>query len=291
MRDRLTGTVPAVAALLGLVVAAAYGTADFLGGRATRVSSPWTIVLATHAIGLVAVTGYAIVLGADTLTLSDVALGAGAGLAGVAGLACLYRGLAVGRASVVAPLSAVGSAVLEVSWGLARGERPGPVALAGVALALVAVAIVAGAPDHGAVTRVSRATELALGSGAAVLLGAFLVLLSGTGSGSGLWPVVISRAAPIPLLAVGLATLRRPLRVPRADRALVVSTGLLDATATALLLIAVREDLLSLVAPVAALYPAATVLLARTVQHERVGPVRAGGLALALAGLALIAIR
>jgi drug/metabolite transporter (DMT)-like permease len=53
----------------------------------------------------------------------------------------------------------------------------------------------------------------------------------------------------------------------------------------------VRRGLLSLVAPVAALYPATTVVLARLVLHERIGRQRAGGLALGLVGLALIATR
>jgi len=133
--------------------------------------------------------------------------------------------------------------------------------------------------------------ELLLGAGAAVGLGSVLILLSETGGDSGLWPVVIARAAPLPVLAGVLALSRAPVIVPRDVLRFVVGAGVLDATANALLLVAVRDDLVSLVAPVAALYPASTVILAHLVFHERLGRGRALGIAVAFAGLVLIAVR
>jgi drug/metabolite transporter (DMT)-like permease len=70
-----------------------------------------------------------------------------------------------------------------------------------------------------------------------------------------------------------------------------VASGWLDAGANMVLLVAVRHDLLSVVAPLAALYPAATVLLARAVLRERVTRRRTIGLLVALAGLAVIGSR
>src|SRR5436309_2808858 len=87
------------------------------------------------------------------------------------------------------------------------------------------------------------------------------------------------------LLFRGLA----PGRVSRG--APVAGAGLFDVGANAVVLLAVRRGLLSLVAPVAALYPATTVMLARIVLHEKLGRQRVGGLALGLVGLALIATR
>jgi drug/metabolite transporter (DMT)-like permease len=80
-------------------------------------------------------------------------------------------------------------------------------------------------------------------------------------------------------------------RIARADLAPVAGAGLFDVGANSLVVLAVRRGLLSLVAPVASLYPATTVVLARLVLHERIGRQRAGGLALGLVGLALIATR
>jgi uncharacterized membrane protein len=124
-----------------------------------------------------------------------------------------------------------------------------------------------------------------------VLLGLFIILFSETGSDSGLWPAVAARTTPVPVLLVGLALLGQPLAVGRVALPVVVAAGVLDATANALLLVALREGLLSLVAPVAALYPAATVVLSRIVLDERVGRARMAGLAVALVGLVLIGTR
>jgi drug/metabolite transporter (DMT)-like permease len=63
-----------------------------------------------------------------------------------------------------------------------------------------------------------------------------------------------------------------------------------DAGANALLLIAVRTGLLTVVAPVANLYPAVTVVLARAFGHERIGRFRLAGLVLAVASLVLISL-
>jgi len=203
----------------------------------------------------------------------------------------LFRGLALGRMSIVAPLSAIGGGVLPVVWGLLRGERPSALALAGVGVALVAAAIVGrGAESDPAVT-ISPRLELALGAGAGVGFGVVFILLAESSSGSGMWPVFIARCASVPVLAVAAVVLGHSPRMARADIAPVAGAGLCDVGANALVVLAVRCGLLSLVAPVASLYPATTVVLARFVLHERIGRQRAGGLALGLVGLALIATR
>jgi uncharacterized membrane protein len=278
-----------VALLLGLLVAVTYGSGDFFGGLAMRRAPVGATLLWTQGIGLVAVLGVAIVAGGNPAG-ADLALGALAGLAGATGLGCLYRGLSIGRAGVVAPISAVGAAVLQVAWGLIRGEDPGTAALLGVALALVAIGVVAGTAGDDSDRPAGQAQELLLGGAAAVFFGVFIILFSETGSDSGLWPAVCARAAPVPVLLIGLTLLHQPLRIGRAAGPVVVAAGLLDATSNALLLVALREGLLSLVAPVAALYPAATVVLSHFVLHERLGRARLAGLAVALVALILIGV-
>ena len=212
-----------------------------------------------------------------------------AGLVGVGGLALLYRGLARGRASVVAPLSAVGAAVLQVAWGLAGGEEPGGWAIAGIVLALVAIGVVAGSADAPSqVGGMSRQEELLCGLGAAVGFGAYLILISETSSGAGLGTVVAA-VAPVVVLTVVLALAWRPSPRPaRAPPRLAV--GRHGRRRERVLLVAVRTGLLTVVAPVANLYPAVTVVLARAFGHERIGRFRLAGLVLAVASLVLISV-
>jgi drug/metabolite transporter (DMT)-like permease len=276
---------------LGALVALAYGSGDFLGGISAKRLPTVTVLLVSQSFGLAAAVVLVVALRDAPPPAHIFVLSAAAGIVAVMALGLLFRGLALGRMSIVAPLSAIGGGVLPVVWGLLRGERPSALALAGVGVALVAAAIVGRGAEHDPAATISPRLELALGAGAGVGFGVIFILLAESSSGSGMWPVLIARCASVPLLAVAAVVLGRSPRVARADIAPVAGAGLCDVGANALVVLAVRRGLLSLVAPVASLYPATTVVLARLVLHERIGRQRAGGLALGLVGLALIATR
>ncbi len=279
-----------MAILLGLLAAIAWGSGDFTGGLASRRTPETTVVLGTETLGLVLLVAIALFTGGSP-TGRDLWLGGLAGLLGVFGLVFLYRGLARGRASVVAPLSAVGAAVLQVTWGLVGGEDPGVTAIVGIVLALVAIGVVAGAAEAPSESAsMSRVEEIRCGLIAAAGFGFYLILISETSDGAGLWTAVAARAAPVAVMLIALAVLRRRLVPAPESRPLVVISGITDAGANALLLVAVRQGLLSVVSPVANLYPAVTVLLARGLGHERIGRARLAGLGLAVAALILIAL-
>ena len=279
-----------MAILLGLFAALAWGTGDFTGGMASRKAPETAVVLGTESVGLVLLLGCAFFVGGSP-TARDLTFGAIAGLLGVAGLVLLYRGLAQGRASVVAPLSAVGACVLQVVWGLASGEDPGVLALIGILLAIVSIGVVAGsAAEPADSSTLSRRQEIQCGLGAAMGFGLYLILISETSHGAGLWTAVAARTAPVVVLLVVLSLLRRPMTVPREAFALVTISGVTDAGANALLVVAVRTGLLSIVAPVANLFPAVTVILARALGHEKIGRLRLAGLMMAVASLVLISL-
>jgi drug/metabolite transporter (DMT)-like permease len=280
-----------VAVFLGLAVAASYGAADFFGGLASKRATSWSVVLLAQYVGLAFLT---LLLLADrhaSPTGADLVLGVAASSVGVIGVGLLYLGLARGPMGVVAPITAVGSAVVPVAWGLLSGERPAVLALAGVGLALVAVVLVARTTDEETVpatARIARST-LVVAVAAGLAFGMVFVLLSHTGDDSGFWPLLSGRLASTAALLVVLAVLRRPL-VPGGDtRPIVVLAGVFDVGANALFLLASREGLLSLVSVLSSLYPAITVVLARAVLHERLLRHQLAGLALALLGVALIA--
>ena len=276
---------------LGALVALAYGSGDFLGGISSKRLPTVTVLLVSQSFGLAAAVVLVVALRDAPPPAHIFVLSAASGVVLVMALGLLFRGLALGRMSIVAPLSAIGGGVLPVAWGLVRGERPSALALVGVGVALVAAAIVGRGAEHDPAAAVSPRVELALGAGAGVGFGVVFILLAESSSGTGMWPVFIARCVSVPLLAVVAIVLGRSPRMARAEIAPVAGAGLCDVGANALVVLAVRRGLLSLVAPVASLYPATTVVLARFVLHERIGRQRAGGLALGLVGLALIATR
>ena len=83
-------------------------------------------------------------------------------------------------------------------------------------------------------------------------------------------------------------TTGRPAGVPRAALAAALACGALDMVANAFYLVAVRQGQLGLVATLASLYPASTVLLARFVLGERLGIWQQLGVGGAVAAIVLI---
>jgi drug/metabolite transporter (DMT)-like permease len=193
--------------------------------------------------------------------------------------------------TVVAPITAVTSAAIPVVVGLAAGERTEDLRLLGVSCALVAIGLVSVAPrPPGQQLVVTRSlVAAALGAGASFALFFILIAAAGDAVGNaGLWPIAASQLSALVVGGVLLAS-TRPGGWPRTGALRwTLIAGLFDMTANALYLLATRHGQLSLVAPLAALYPVTTVLLALIVDHERLRGIQVAGLALAGVGLVLV---
>ena len=284
--------------VLALAAAATWGASDFVGGLVGRRVSGTSVAFASQLVGLGGLLLIAPTAGGSP-GAGDLAWGAASGLGGAAGVALLYHGLAVGQMSVVAPLTAVGSATLPVVFGLLVGERPSAAALLGVVLALVAVGVLcAFAPpeEHGGeedvrpAGRSGSASGLASGVAAGIGFGVFFICLGRTSDGAGMWPLVAARVVSVSLLAGVLLATGRALFPGERTGPAVVLTGVLDVTANAAFLLATRRGLLSIVSLLASLYPAATVVLARVVLRERLTTAQSAGLVGAAGAVALIAL-
>jgi drug/metabolite transporter (DMT)-like permease len=279
-----------VALLLALLSAVFYGVADFLGGVAARRARALGATTAAQGLGLVVVALALPLFPAPVPSAAGALWGVGAGLTGAVGVALLYYGFAVGRVSVVAPVTAVCSISIPVVVAFGLGERPGALAIAGIAAAIVSVGLISRHEDPAAPSP-SRDRSVGIGLASGVAIGAFFVCLARAGDGKGLWPLLIARAASTVALIATARLVKISIVVPRAALLPVIACGVLDVLANALYLIAVREGPLGLVATLASLYPASTVLLARLVLGERLRFVQSLGLACAATAIVLITTR
>jgi len=271
---------------LALLSAAFYGTADFFGGVAARRAAPLAATVIAQGSGLVLVALALPLFPAQPPPAAGALWGIAAGLTGGVGVALLYSGLAVGRVSVVAPVTAVCSITVPVLVAIGIGDRPGSLALGGIGVAVASVALISRHDPAGNAQGHDRSVAIALASGVAI--GAFLVCLARAGTASGLWPLLVARAASTLALAAAARVTRVPIAIPRAVLSVALACGALDVVANALYLVAVRDGPLGLVATLASLYPASTVLLARVVLGERLRPVQSLGLACAAVAIVLI---
>ena len=289
-----------MAIILGLLAALTYGTADFLGGYATKRSSVFSVVVLSQIIGSTLIL-LALPFFWDGYDGVSFAWGLASGVAGGIGVTFFYAALAAGRMSQIAPVTAVEAACVPVVYGLVSGERPGAGPLIGIALALVAVALVSsGAPEAddtkagddpraAADAKRDERRGLLLALGAGIGFGLFFVLLARAGSESGIWPLVGARVASISSVLLVALVARQALRPSPGSLPVIAGAGLFDVAANLSYLLASRVGLLSLVAVLTSMYPAMTVVLARVVLHERMHKTQIAGVGVAASAVTLIA--
>ena len=277
-----------MAIFLSLLTAAIFGAGDFTGGIAAKRTRVIEVVAGSHFVGLVGVTVVALFT-AEEFTGRDFALGAAGGACGGIGVALLYRRLAEGPMAVVAPLTAITSAIVPATWGVFSGERLGALGWIGVVVALVAIGAISMSNDQAGAPVTPAVIIESLGAG--VGFGAFFILIDATDSATSPWPIVGARVLTASLLTLWI--LRRPKQITTRSKSvvgLIALAGLLDTSSNVLFLLATNIGDLTVVSVLSSFYPASTVLLAWMILGEKMTRLQGAGFALAIGASVLIAL-
>ena len=274
------------AILLALGSSVAYGLTDFLGGLAARRAHIFLLGSVTQPLGLAVLLVVAPFVGGEWS--SEVWFwGVVSGLGGALAYVMLFRALAIGPMSVASPISAIIAVVLPVVAGVAFGERLPLLGWLGIVVGIVAVLMVS--QVHEDAPHPVSLNVLLLSIGAGVFISVFLVALERAPSDSGLWPLVVVRIVTSTLLLIAALASRVIAKPPRDVFLLAASSTLLDVIATVAFMLATREGLLTVVAAITALYPAATVVMARVFLHEHLQAMQRVGLVLAAISVGVLA--
>jgi drug/metabolite transporter (DMT)-like permease len=283
--------------LIGMSSALVFGSADFLGGLASKRISPLRVTAIAAAVGLVVLLAFYPLIG-GVWSASALLWGGLSGVSGALAISLLYACLAIGPMSILSPVTAVVSAVVPAAVGIfVRHDHLGVLGYVAIALALVAVIFVGFVRDARAVRPTFRGLAMAVASG--VFIGLFLILIDLTPSNSGIVPLIANRGVNsiIMITTVGILGLVARRRAAAATSGgwrpgirLAIACGIVDAVANCGLLLGIRVGDLTVIAVLTALYPAGTIILAAIVLRERIAVVQYVGLALAIAAGALLAI-
>ncbi len=306
--------------ILALAAAVLYGTADFLGGVASRRASAFAVLAVTVPAGAVVVVAIAL-LGAtpwlggllghgvgSSTSFGDwgaVGWAAASGVCGSSGLIAFYAGFAAAPISVVAPVAALVSTVLPVGVAIADGERLTASMVAGGLICLAAIVMVSMPParrerpdrgrprgSQGGDDRhdASRLRGLGYGVAAGAGFGLFFLCLKNAGQSGVLWPVAVSRTAgTLVAFGIALATRTRPWQHAGGRIGVIaLVSGAVDAAANVCYVLATRAGLFGLAVVITSLYPGMTVLLARWMLGERMRWLQRAGLLLAATGVVLL---
>lgn len=282
-----------MAIVLALVSALLYGLSDFVGGLVSRRVSAWSVAVVGQSASALCTVLMAVVATGSPRP-HDFAWAVLAGIGSGVGTGFLYRGFAAGRMSVVAPVSAVGAALVPVAAGVIGGDRPSTLVWIGLMVAMPAIWLVSSTPaEDRAVAREGARAPVAEGLLDGVLAGlGFGVLFAAIGQvpdTSGLWPLATAQIVSVPAIIL-LAVLLKAAWVPRGRTVRwALAAGPLGASATATFLLASQRGYLAVAGVLVSLYPASTVLLAATVLREHVHRLQAVGLVLCAVAVAFVA--
>ena len=279
-----------LAAVLALASSLSWGLSDFLGGFQSRRHHVLAVMLLSQGLAL-AILVVAVLAGAPTEhDAAATAWAASVGALGLIALVSFYSALAIGTMSIVAPISATGVAI-PVFVGLAGGERPGALQVAGIVLACGGVVLAAReAPSDDADARRASRKSIGLALIAAVGFGTFFAGMDRAEETADVaWVLLAARTADVALIVL-VALVVRP-RIPSAPATLaaLAAVGVFDLLANLLFVLAAGRGLLSVVGVLGSLYPAVTVVLARFVLHERLSRAQNAGVLITLAGVVALA--
>jgi drug/metabolite transporter (DMT)-like permease len=272
------------AIVLALGASLTWGFADFFGPLQGRKLGALRTLVYVQLGGLV---GIAVIVGVRGLGPRSAVtlLAIPAAISGTLGLFAYYRGIAVGAISIVAPIAGV-SAVVPVFVGIASGESPSPLQLAGIACALLGVFLASREPGRGGETKLAAGVGLAIL--AAIGFGGYFPFMHAAGNADYWWASLIFRIASTSVILIAVAVQRPALGVPVRILPWLALIGFGDMFGNLLYAAASTSGLVSVTSVLASLYPIVTVVLARIVLSERVARSQEAGIALTLAGVALI---
>lgn len=269
--------------VFGLAAALAWGAGDFGGGLASRRAAVYGVVLLSQLVGMALTFIVAVVREEPFPAGTDLLLCVVAGVLGGTGITALYRGLAVGRMGIVAPITGVLAALIPVAVGFVLDGLPEAPVLLGIAIAIVAVVLVSRVVDEGG-GRAGLSEALVAG----VAIGLFGVVISQLSEGAVFSALTTIRIVQAGLVAGVVIGLRLPWRLDRGVLLPVAIVGALDIAGNAFYLLAVQSGPLAIAAVLSSLYPVSTVILAAILLRERISRHHAVGIVLAAVAIALI---
>jgi drug/metabolite transporter (DMT)-like permease len=267
---------------LALGASLTWGVADFFGPLKGRVLGALRVLVYVQIGGLVVIALIVAIRGKGPAG-SEALLAIPAAISGTLGLFAYYQGMAVGAMSIVAPIAGI-SAAVPVVFGIATGDRPSLWQWLGITAALCGVFLASREPGRG--SKVAAGVGLALL--AAIGFGGYFPAMHAAGNADYWWASLIFRTTSTFVILAVVAIRRPSLAIQPIQIPILVLIGTGDMLGNLLFAAASTSGLVSITSVLASLYPIVTVVLARFVLKERVARSQEAGIALTLAGVALI---
>ena len=303
--------------VLALGAALLYGVADFFSGVAARRIAVLVATTINYAVATVVLVVVVLTVG-GVWSPTAIASGVTAGLLAAVGFLTFTAALAAGPISLMTPLIALLSSAVPVVVALVLGDELEPIAWVAIVVAILGSVLIG--LERRVDTRGAKPRTLLFAAISGLAFGFATVALDLAPADAGMVAVFLDTTSGLVLLLVllglarGVPAMRRVMAVldahpvdapyvdahpvdghPVADaqrraRLLAGVAGLLIGGANVLLMLALHEGSVAVVAVLVNLYPVATVLLAWVVLRERINAVQGTGVVLAVAASVMLGL-
>ncbi len=268
----------------GLGCAFTWGAGDFSGGFASKRGNILSVIVYSQVIGLCFLILLSLIFREATPSIANLAWGAVGGILGALGLVALYTALAKGRMSIVAPLSAVMTALVPISISFYIEGLPRSTQLIGMGISILAVWILSFERNGSAIVK----SELLLSLLAGVGFGLFFVCIDQASETAVIRPLIAARIASVSMFGFFILGTKSGGKPEKSQMIFIILAGVFDTGGNALFAMAASVGRLDISSALASLYPASTVFLAWFFLKERLRPQQWFGIA--AAGIALVLI-
>ncbi len=284
-------TAHLLGAIYALIAAVLYGGADFSGGVAARRLNNYQVLLLTSLVGVLVLIVLALLWGEGLPTVTSIFNAILASIFGAIGLATLYSALAYGRASVVAPSSAVVASAIPVIYAAFVQGLPGALTFSGFILAAIGIWLTTRTEvldkEHSGENFFNGGLLQGVLSG--IAFGGFFIFLARIEPGPIFTPLIFGKLAAASVALFIVTVKKLPLPNPVTNPVALLS-GFIDVLANVLFLVSTSLTRVDIAAVLVCTYPAATVILAMVFFKEKIARSQAVGVLVCIVAIALIII-
>ncbi|MGZ9221366.1 MAG: EamA family transporter [Anaerolineales bacterium] len=277
----------------GILSAGTWGAADFIGGLATKRTSPYRVLFLAEIAGLIPFTALALLTREPIPPALDLLWGAISSLVGLTGLTILYRALADGQMTIAAPVSALFAALIPVIFGFFTLGAPSLATMIGFGLAFLAVWLISQTDSSNwcfPMRGLDSLRDLRLPLLSGLFFGLYFIVIHRATLNAFFWPLVMARFAGFTAFGLYALITRQPAMPPRDVWGFCIINGVIDIGGNAFYILSAQTGRIDVAAVLGALYPASTVLLAWIFLKEKISLVQTFGVLLAFIAIVLFTV-
>ncbi|MDD5178200.1 MAG: DMT family transporter [Candidatus Nanoarchaeia archaeon] len=277
--------------IFGIIAMLCWGTADFFVANAVRKTSSFKTFVWSQIIGLILFfIIFSLFFNIQIPSLSLVILILASGLLGAVSYLAFYKGLQIGKVSIISPVSACWPVIAIILSLIFLSEKLTGIQSIGISLAIIG-AILTSFKFNDLLKLKNVATGIKYGVVALIGWGIYFTFIDILVSElSWFLPMFFIKIATVLCLLTNSTIMKKEISFPKNVALFIILIGILEAVAYLFYGIGITSEYTAIVAPIVATFPMVTIILARVFFKEKLELNQKLGVAFVLVSLVILSL-